>query len=287
MITNFKIFLTALLSIFFITLTACIDDGDTASFVTTWKTDNPGVSGDTEVTITTNRGSDYNYQVDWGDSQTNTNVISDITHTYSAAGTYTVTIRGAFPQFLAGGDSKKLLSVEQWGDINWTSMAAAFSNASNFVVNATDAPRLALVKDMTAMFYAAHVFNQDISGWDVSSVTDMNGMFLGASTFNQDIGGWDVSSVTNMNQMFDSAKNFNQDIGRWNVSSVTSMKYMFNGVTLSTANYDALLTGWSAQTLQSSIIFGAGNNQYTNAPGRNILTGAPNNWTVTDGGLAP
>ena len=56
--------------------------------------------------------------------------------------------------------------------------------------------------------------NQDIRGWDVSSVTNMNRMFWGASAFNQDIGGWDVSSVTNMNRMcmFVSATAFNQSI---------------------------------------------------------------------------
>ena len=46
------------------------------------------------------------------------------------------------------------------------------------------------------------LFNEDISQWDVSSVTNMAGMFMGAEVFNQDIGDWDVSSVTNMEGMF-------------------------------------------------------------------------------------
>jgi surface protein len=197
-----------------------------APFITTWKTDNPGTSNATSITIPTT-GTGYSYDVDWENDGTwdDLGVTGNITHDYGTAGTYQVAIRGDFPRiyFNNEGDKEKILSIDQWGDIAWTSMESAFWGCSNLAGQAVDVPDLSSVTDMSFMFSFASTFNQDIGGWDVSSVTNMSSMFRDASTFNQDIGGWDVSSVTNMRGMFLGASEFNQDISDWDVSSVLDM----------------------------------------------------------------
>ena len=236
------------------------------------KTDNAGTSASDQFTIPTT-GVGYNYDVDWGDGTTSIGVTGSTTHTFPSAGNYTVKISGAFPRifFNNGGDKLKLLEVQNWGNIAWSSFNAAFWGCSNMDVTATDVPDLSSVADMFRMFqnasslvgnasfenwdvssvtnmgtmFSGTTFNQDISSWNVSNVTTMQNMFFGATSFNQNIGSWDVSSVTNMTSMFNGASSFNQDIGSWNVSSVSVTSFMFFNSGMSTANYTDTIVGWA------------------------------------------
>lgn len=210
-----------------IVLISFIGTAQNAPFITTWEVgiNTPGL----DITIPTT-GTGYNYTVDFGDSTVLTNQTGDVSHTYASSGVYTVTISGDFPRiyFLSSsmGMEEKIKSVEQWGDIQWQSMNYAFLNCTNLIVNATDAPDLSLVTDISFIFSGCDNFNQSINHWDVSNVSNMEGMFSRATSFNQALNTWDVSGVTNMHNMFSNAYSFNQPLNNWNVSTVINMSGM-------------------------------------------------------------
>ena len=193
-------------------------------FVTTWQTNAAGDS----ITIPVG-GSTATYIIDWGDGAIETDVAGDRTHAYDAAGNHTVRISGDFERIYLNNhqDAPKLVSVDQWGGISWTSMEGAFAGATNVVGRAVDTPDLSGVTDMSYMFSEASSFNGNMSSWDVSQVTDMSHMFAHAGAFNQPISNWNVSSVANTAYMFEGAVSFNRPLSPWDVSQVTDMSHMF------------------------------------------------------------
>jgi|GEM_PF-1493956 len=174
-------------------------------------------------------------------------------------------------------------NVGGWNTSNVTDMSYMFQGASAFNQNISNW-NTGRVTTMKQMFSNASAFNQDIGSWNTASVTDMSRMFSFASAFNQDIGGWNTSKVTNMSWMFAGAYIFNQNVGGWDVGALTNATGMFGGVTLSTANYDALLNGWGAQTLQDGVTFDGGNSKYClGEAARSVMT-TTYTWNITDGG---
>lgn len=150
-------------------------------------------------------------------------------HEYDSPGQYEIRVanwndigEGIRPNF---GDPRKITELRQWGSTSWTSLEAAFKGCTNIAGVATDTPNLANCANTSQMFSDSS-FNQDISDWDVSTITDMSLMFANldeeeSNPFNQPLNGWDVSSVTNMAGMFFNSS-FNQPIGSWDVSSVSN-----------------------------------------------------------------
>jgi surface protein len=172
-------------------------------------------------------------------------------------------------------------NIGSWNVSSVIEMWGMFSGAVAFNQN-IGSWNVGSVNDMDNMFDQASAFNQDISSWNVSNVIYMWGMFSGASAFNQNISNWDVSSVNDMGEMFDGALTFNQDISSWDVSSVTYMEDMFDNSNLSTDNYDNILFGWSQQTVQQNVIFGASGLEYCNGENARQKLITDYNWIISD-----
>ncbi|MEO1257396.1 MAG: BspA family leucine-rich repeat surface protein [Bacteroidota bacterium] len=212
------------------------------AFITTWVTTTPNET----ITIPTTGGG-YNYDVDWGDNSTSTGLTGNATHTYATPGPHKIKIIGDFPRIYSnnGGDKDKIQSIDQWGNIAWTSMGSAFRGCSNLGYTATDNPDLTSVTDMSSMFAWATSFDGDIGGWKTDNVTNMALMFTYATSFNGDIGGWKTDKVTNMAGMFDTASSFNQDISGWKTDKVINMRFMFSYATA----FNQEIGGWNTENV--------------------------------------
>lgn len=275
---------------------------DADFFITTWKTDNPGTSNNTSITIPT-YGVGYNYDVDW----TCDGVFDDlavkgsITHNYSTSGTYNVCIRGKFPQiyFNNSGDKLKIIDIKQWWSLKWRTMLKSFYWAWNLDVTANDAPDLSQVTDLSFMFRGAKSlvgnyafnnwnvsnvtnissmfrwatnFNQPLNNWDTSNMTNMSELFYLATNFNQPLSNWNTSNVKDMAHMFNNASSFNQPLNNWNTSNVTNMTYMFNNA----VNFNQPISNWNTSNVTNMSLFMFNAKKFNQSINTNIV----NTWTV-------
>jgi uncharacterized repeat protein (TIGR01451 family) len=262
-------------------------------FVTSWKTDNPGVSNNTSIKIFTVSNLAYSYDVDWDNDGVFDEfaITGAITHDFGTAGIKTIRISGVFPIFQAASDRKKIISIDQWGTNPWQNMKSAFQDATKLVNKATDIPNLSNCSDLSKMFFGASLIGAESENanwqWHTSAISHMQKMFQGATLFNQAIGSWDTQSVISMQEMFSAAVSFDQNLSGWNIENVELFDGMFTGVNLSANNYDALLIDWNTQNLRTNINFDAGESIYCSAAAQlahdNLISTF--NWTIIDQGV--
>jgi surface protein len=350
------------------------------------------------TTVTLPLAGTVDVRIFWGDNTMDVSTASgNFSHTYATEGVYQVTITGSMTSFGGAGVlGAKLIAWTSFGANGLTGLASIVS-AVRVAANLTVAPPLLppTVTDMRAAFQDCTTFNSpNLVGWNTANVTQFDQMFLGCSVFNQNVGGWNVSNATSLGSTFNGCLAFNQNVGGWNVKKSAAFQGMFTmpsspanafnqnlgtwrpsrgasftnfllNVTLSTANYDALLEGWTDftgsgwdtgditafadpgggqvtvttdaahgyannhvmritgttnydgsyvissvtattfritatfvatetgtwnATLQSGVTLSGVSAQYSTGAAttaRGVLTGAPYNWTISDGGQAP
>ena len=216
----------------------------------------------------------FNATVDWGDGGATSDITTyndaDLSHTYTSAGTYTISITGTFPNIYMNNsaDAPKIVEVVDLGDVGWTRLNFAFYGCTNLTSFASGTTDTSSVPYMYAMFYnCSSLTSLDVSGFNTPAATNMNGMFRSCSSLTSlDVSGFNTSSVTDMSYMF-----FNCTvltglrIRDWDVSSVTAATSFCQNANnaLSTDEYSNVLINWGAQSVQSGVNIHFGDATYT------------------------
>jgi surface protein len=166
-------------------------------------------------------------------------------------------------------DVARLLDVEQWGSIKWSSMNVAFQGCVNLNISSLDIPDLSNVVDMSGMFSDCSELNGpiNISNWDVINTINMSNLFIGSKKFNQPIGSWNTSNVENMDGMFAGCRLFDKPLINWNTNKVKSMERMFANASV----FNQPLNNWNTSKVTNM------NGMFFNA---NLFNQDLSNWQV-------
>lgn len=205
-----------------------VTPADDPNFISVWRTTAPNET----ITLPLVSGFNYNFEVSWGDGTTSTITAfddADITHTYVAAGDYTVTISGSAEawSFQGSADGDKIIEVQNFGDLGWKNLSGAFANCRQLLSFAGG--KTEDVTDMSNMFNTANKMTSlDLSSFNTSNVTDMTAMFQLTSVLSTlNLSNFNTANVTNMTRLFSGAGALSIDVSSFNTTNVISMQQMF------------------------------------------------------------
>tara|TARA_Y100000994_G_scaffold45842_2_gene36003 strand:+ start:12172 stop:23358 length:11187 start_codon:yes stop_codon:yes gene_type:complete len=152
--------------------------------------------------------------------------------------------------------------IGNWDVSKVTTMDYMFNNAHIFNqdIGGWNVSNVATMKNM---FHSANEFNNggqsSISNWDVSNVTNMKHLFRYAGDFDQDISGWNVSSVTTGSDKYASAgTNHSNDL--FNDSSL--YYFTVNQVAITNSNIQTAINEWISDPETANTKYGGNINTW-------------------------
>ena len=198
--------------------------------------------------------------IDWG--STSGLLLAPYTYNYIFHGTYTIKISAlSMDQFGVGfsyifnpplAGIAYLTGVTSWGEVVIPSFSGAFAQATTLVSVSPDFNAAGTVLDTSHMFAQAAIFNGDLGGWNMSTVTDTRNMFSGAYAYEgTGLENWAVSQVTIMALMFNNCSAFHGDVRLWNVGNVTNMVGLFSQSIFGTTAADRSIGAWNLSSIPS------------------------------------
>ena len=231
------------------------------AFISTWDTSivYAGSTANNQIQLPLISTGIYKFTVDWGDTTSDNIIIwnqPQVTHTYAAPGTYTVTITGfikgwdfsgfALTTGAVTGDRRKLLSITQFGCLelvtytSLTTFAGAFYGCINLDLSSVqDQPNFKNCTSISGFLWGCLAVNTvaNVNKWDVSKITFFRSSLRELPLFNDNVGNWNMSKAINLGQMFRGSTTvapygtFNNggsdSIKNWDTSNVTDMQVMF------------------------------------------------------------
>ena len=220
-------------------------------FITVW---NVASDGET-VTLPLKSGGTFSGTIDWGDTNTSALSYANRAHTYTTAGTYTITISGsslAGWAFENAGDKLKITEISNWGLFEFTDIRT-FQGCTNMDITATDIPTISTTNFTSNFFNCDGITTvQNWSGWDMSGVTNYSQCFKDNGSFNGSLGNWVHSGTTNVTKMFNNATAFNGNLNTWDVSGVTIWTEFARGAT----SFNGDVSGWTPSGAMTSVFLG-------------------------------
>merc|ERR1712086_1080715 len=190
-----------------------------------------------------------------------------------------VTIVYALDDYV-NGDEDTYGPIENWKTGDVTDGTALLKEVCELVPFDEDISDwdMSSVTTMEAMFEYCHVFDSDISQWDVSKVTSLASTFDEDFVFDADLSGWDVSKNQLLRKTFQYCEDFDRDLSSWDTKKVTDMSFTFEAA----FSFNTDLSDWTISKVATFYAMFRGAKNFGQKLSWNPRNGADTNSMFTD-----